>query len=178
MSRAREMPGQSRDSSKQLPKHSTHTRHSDLERNVTLQSWLFSYIYTKIYIHTYTRDSWVQKMQLGISDVSCEPGHRNQCVMIHVKTKMWWPCGGWTPQVDCPGPKQSVHRGAHQHAKNTTSKAPSQRLQRIFQNYLRPLCPLLIQTYPFNSLYMSKPTRAAWTISELQEECQSAHNIC
>ena len=51
VSRAREMPSQGRESSKEIPKHSTPTRHSDLERNITLQSWLFSYI---IYIYNYT----------------------------------------------------------------------------------------------------------------------------
>lgn len=34
---------------------------------------------------------------------------------------------------------------------------------------------LLVSTV---SISKSKPTRAAWMISELQEECQSAHNIC
>ena len=51
-------------------------------------------------------------MQLDVSDARVPPlrlpGHRNQCMMIHVKTKMWWPCGAWVPQVDFPGRSKAV----------------------------------------------------------------------
>ena len=56
VSRARKVPSQGRERSKEIPKHSAQTRHSDLERNITLQSWLFSYvhiIYLKLSKYTY-----------------------------------------------------------------------------------------------------------------------------
>lgn len=77
-----------------------------------------------------------------------------------------------------PGSLQSSRsKGVHINMQKVQLPKPqSQRLHRIFQNYWCPLCPCLIQTYP--NISKSKPTRAAWMISELQEECQSAHNIC
>ena len=58
VSRARKVPSQGRERSKEIPKHSAQTRHSDLERNITLQAWLFSYvhmhiIYLKLSKYTY-----------------------------------------------------------------------------------------------------------------------------